>query len=55
MYKACAEHFDEDGKPLPRHGKSIDAAEKELGTVLFENAWWKVNEHILAVHKRYDG
>ena len=45
--EACAEHFDEDGKPRPRHGEAIRRAEQELGTVLFENAWWKVKEYIL--------
>ncbi len=55
VHEACAGHFDEDGKPLYRHGEAIEKAEKELGTVLFENSWWKVNEHILSVHKRYDG
>ena len=53
--EACAEHFDEDGQPLDRHGEAIGLVEKELGTVRFENSWWKVNEHVLAVHKRCDG
>ena len=55
VHAACAKHFDADGKPLQRHGEAIEKAEKELGTVLFENAWWKVLEYILAVYKRYEG
>jgi hypothetical protein len=55
VHEACAVHFDEDGKPLLRHGEAIEKAQKEMGTVLFENSWWKVNEHSLAVKKRYDG
>ena len=54
VHEACAVHFDEDGKPLLRHGEAIEKAQKEMGTVLFENSWWKVNEHSLAVKKRCD-
>jgi hypothetical protein len=55
VHAACAKHFDADGKPRKLHGQAIEKAEKELGTVLFENAWWKVLEYILAVYKPYDG